>query len=37
MTEMKTDQRAQDRRFFGLSIFIITFAVGVAAKLAKLY
>jgi hypothetical protein len=37
MTEMKSDQRAQDQRFFGLSIFIITFAVGVAAKLAKLY
>jgi hypothetical protein len=37
MTEMKTDQRAQDQRFFGLSIFIITFAAGVAAKLAKLY
>jgi hypothetical protein len=37
MTEMKNDQRAQDQRFFGLSIFIITSAVGIAAKLAKLY
>jgi hypothetical protein len=37
MSEMSNDQRAQDQRFFSLSIFIITFAVGVAAKLAKLY
>jgi hypothetical protein len=37
MSEMKNDQRAQDQRFFGLSIFIITFAVGIAAKLAKVY
>jgi hypothetical protein len=37
MGEMKNDQRAQDQRFFSLSIFIITFAVGIAAKLAKLY
>jgi Skp family chaperone for outer membrane proteins len=37
MSEMKIDQRAQDQRFFGLSIFIVTFAAGIAAKLAKLY
>ena len=37
MSEMKNDQRAQAQRFFSLSIFIITFAVGAAAKLAKLY
>jgi hypothetical protein len=37
MSEMKIDQRAQDQRFFGLSIFIVTFAAGITAKLAKLY
>jgi chromosome segregation ATPase len=37
MNELKIDQRAQDQRFFGLSIFIVTFAAGIAAKLAKLY
>jgi hypothetical protein len=37
ISEMKIDQRAQDQRFFGLSIFIVTFAAGIAAKLAKLY
>jgi hypothetical protein len=37
LADIKADQRQQDNRFFGLSIFIITFAVGVAAKLAKLY
>jgi hypothetical protein len=37
MTDLKIDQRAQDQHFFGLSIFIITFTAGVAAKLAKLY
>jgi hypothetical protein len=37
ISEMKIDQRAQDQRFFGLSIFIVTFAAGIAAKFAKLY
>jgi hypothetical protein len=37
LADIKADQRQQDNRFFGLSIFIITSAVGIAAKLAKLY
>jgi hypothetical protein len=37
LADVKADQRQQDNRFFGLSIFIITSAVGIAAKLAKLY
>ncbi len=37
LADIKADQRQQDNRFFSLLIFIITFAVGIAAKLAKLY
>ncbi len=33
LADIKADQRQQDNRFFGLSIFIITSAVGIAAKL----
>ncbi len=35
--DIKTDQRAQDTRFFWLFAFLLTTAVGVSAKLAKLY
>jgi hypothetical protein len=35
--DIKTDQRAQDTRFFWLFAFLLTTAAGIAAKLAKLY
>jgi NAD(P)H-nitrite reductase large subunit len=37
LTDIKTNQRAQDNRFFGLIFFILTTAIGISAKLAKLY
>jgi hypothetical protein len=37
MSDLKNDQRAQDTRFFWLFTFILTTAVGITGKLAKLY
>jgi hypothetical protein len=37
LTDIKTNQRAQDNRFFALIFFILTTAIGITAKLAKLY
>ncbi len=37
ITDIKTNQRAQDNRFFALIFFILTTAIGISAKLAKLY
>jgi hypothetical protein len=37
LTDIKTNQRAPDNRFFALIFFILTTAIGITAKLAKLY
>jgi uncharacterized membrane protein len=37
LSDIKTDQRGQDNRFFGLLLFFLTVAIGIATKLAKLY
>ena len=37
VSDIKIDQRAQDTRFYWLFTFLLTTAVGVSAKLAKLY
>ncbi len=37
LTDIKVNQRAQDTRFFSLIFLILTTAIGISAKLAKLY
>jgi Spy/CpxP family protein refolding chaperone len=37
LTDIKLNQRAQDTRFFSLIFLILTTAIGISAKLAKLY
>lgn len=37
LADIKTNQRAQDTRFFSLILLILTTVIGISAKLAKLY